>query len=114
MVCVLCCFVFVCVGLMCLYALCGRLCDAVWFVVERLIVRGAVLNICVCVFCLGVFVCCCRVWCMFVLLGGVNVFECFECELLCAVVWCNLFVVRVCARCFICLRVLRVICCVVL
>ena len=44
-----CCVVFECVGLMCLYALCDRLCDAVWFVVERLIVFGTVFNKCVCV-----------------------------------------------------------------
>ena len=52
--------------------------------------------------------CCCRVWSLFVLLGGFNVFVCFVCELLCAVVWCSLGVVIVCVR-FMCLRVLRVV-----
>ena len=45
------------------------------------------------------------VLCLFVLLGGFNVFVCFVCELLCAVVWCNLVVVHVCVR-VMCLRVL--------
>ena len=37
-------------------------------------------------------------------------FGCFVCELLCAVEWCNLVVVRVCVR-VICLRVLRDVLC---
>ena len=37
-------------------------------------------------------------------------FVCFVCELLCAVVWCNLVVVRVCVR-VMCLRVLRDVLC---
>ena len=50
------------------------------------------------------------VLCLFVLLGGFNVFVCFVCELLCAVVWCNLIVVRVCVR-VMCLRVLCEVLC---
>ena len=37
-------------------------------------------------------------------------FGCFVCELLCAVEWCNLVVVRVCVR-LMCLRVLRDVVC---
>ena len=44
------------------------------------------------------------------LLGRFNVCVCFVCELLCAVVWCNLVVVRVCVR-FMWLRVLRNVWC---
>ena len=71
-------------------------------------------NKCVCVFCLGVIVCRRRVWCLFVLLGGVNVFVCFDCELLCAVAWCHVYVVLVRVRFRMCLRVLRVMYCVML
>ena len=63
---------------------------------------------CLCV--LGVIVCCCMVWYLFVLLRGVHVIVCFVCELLRAVAWCSLVVVLVCVR-FMCLCVLRDVLC---
>ena len=45
--------------------------------------------------------CCCVIWfvCVCVWAWGVNVFARFACELLCADVWCVLFVAFVCVSC---------------